>query len=79
MANIVFKFHIGLSQLPPKFHLITPILCVINLVNSMDCCSYLEFPKLKALALEKQDNKTQIRTKPKHRLLKRVADHPQDL
>jgi hypothetical protein len=36
-------------------------------------------PKIKVLALEKQNNKTQIQTKPKHRLLRRVIGHSRDL
>jgi hypothetical protein len=57
----------------------TPIFCVIDLVNLMDYCSSSEFPKIRILALEKQDNKTQIRTKPKHRFLKIVVGRFQNL
>jgi hypothetical protein len=38
-----------------------------------------EVPKIKVFALEKQDNKTQIQTKHKHKLLKRDVGRSQDL
>jgi hypothetical protein len=36
-------------------------------------------PKIKVLTFEKQDNKTQIQTKPKHKLLRRVVGCFRDL
>ncbi len=42
----------------------TVLLCMINPINSMDCCDSSEFPKMKVLFLEMQFNKTQIQTNP---------------
>jgi hypothetical protein len=41
------------SLLQESLQITTPILCVIDLVNSMDCCTPSEFPKIKVLTLEK--------------------------
>jgi len=38
-----------------------------------------EVPKIRVFVLEKQNNKTQIQTKHKHKLLRRVVGHFQDL
>jgi hypothetical protein len=36
-------------------------------------------PKIRVFTLEKQDNKTQIQTKQKHKLLRRIVGRSRDL
>jgi len=46
------------SLLQESLQRTTPILCVNDLVNSMACCNSSKFPKIRVLALKKQNNNT---------------------